>query len=130
MEQLLNDSWTDCGAGSQKLGSSSAFLKDRILARITSVQVLCTGNTSEQAATDFCQEHIIGKLPIATELTGCSEKKLQVRQTTGSAVPGSVYWDCITPSKAQPAAAEEEEEEKSATTPNAEEESDTADTND
>ena len=35
------------------------FLKEKILENISSVQVLVFGNTSEQKATEFCNEHIV-----------------------------------------------------------------------
>ena len=73
MEQLLADQ--------SKLSSLSQFFKQRILARIASIQVLVTGNTNEEAAKAFCTDHVLSKLPIME--TDKIESKLLVTKTSG-----------------------------------------------
>ena len=53
MERKLKDCCSSAEARSQ-LMEPSKFLRDRILARVTKIRVLVSGNTSKKAAKAFC----------------------------------------------------------------------------
>ena len=66
------------------------------------MQVLISGNTSEQDAVSFCNEHLLGKLAKYMENAPASREEdcfQPVRLVSGMEKP--VYWDCVMPAKGE-----------------------------